>query len=103
MKKIYLRVRDTDTSNVVRAASLSKTDGERFTEALSIFSEKKPLLYPGEKLSDNCRNAIHPERLSNGCFSFNVSPIYARVDVYCQYRVDTPTGSRLYSLLLGEV
>ena len=103
MKKIYLRVMDDETEDVLRAVTLSQSDGKSFTDVLSVFSEKKPLLHPGEKLRDNCRNAIHPERLSNECFTFNVSPIFARVDVYCHYRVDTPTGSRLYSLLLGEV
>lgn len=103
MKHIYLRVTDTDAENVLCAASFSESDGERFADTLSVFSEKKPLLYPGEKLRDNCRNTMHPELLSNDCFSFTVSPIYARVDVYCLYRVGSPTGPRLYSLLLCEV
>lgn len=100
MKHIYLSVTDTDAENVLCAASLSDSDGERFTDTLSVFSEKKPLLHSDEKLRDNCRNVMHPGLLSNDCFSFTVSPIYARVVVYCQYRVDSPTGSRLYSLLL---
>lgn len=100
MKHIYLRVTDTDAENVLCAVSFSDSDGERFTDTLSVFSEKKPLLYPGEKLLDNCRNNMHPELISNDCFSFTVSPIYARVVVYCQYRVESPTGTRLYSLLL---
>lgn len=103
MKKIYLRVTDTNTGNVLYAASWSESDGEKFTDILSIFSEKKPRLYPGEILRENCRNTIHPERLSNDCFSFTVSPIYGRVDVYCMYRVDAPTGARLYSVLLCEI
>lgn len=100
MKHIYLSVTDTDSENVFCAATWSDTDGERFTDTLSVFSEKKPLLCPDENLHDNCRNTMHPELLSNDCFSFTVSPIYARVVVYCQYRVDSPTGPRLYSLLL---
>lgn len=103
MKKIYLRVMDTATANVLCAAAWSESDGKGFADILTIFSEKKPRLYSGEKLRDNCRNTIHPVRLSNDCFTFTVSPVYARVDVYCQYRVDTPTGPRLYSLLLCEV
>ena len=103
MKKIYLRVTDYNTADTLCAASWSDSDGETFADILSIFSEKKPRLYKNETLRDNCRNAIHPGRLSNDCFSFTVSSIYARVDVYCQYRVDSPTGPRLYSVLLCEV
>jgi len=103
MKNIYLRVTDMKTDYVLCSASWSESDGEKFADLLTIFSEKKPRLYTGETLRDNCRNTIHPERLSNDCFSFTVSPVYARVDVYCQYRVDVPTGSRLYSVLLCEI
>lgn len=103
MKKIYLRVTDTDAENVLCVASWSDTDGERFTDTLSVFSEKKPLLYPGEKLRDKYCDTMNPELLSKECFSFTVSPIYARVDVFCQYRVESPTGPRLYSILLCEV
>lgn len=103
MKNIYLRVTDTDTGLVLCAASWSESDGEKFADLLTIFSEKKPLLYTGEKLCDTCRDSIHPARISKDCFSFTVSPRYARVDVYCQYRVDVPTGSRLYSVLLCEI
>ena len=103
MKHIYLRVTDTDAENVLCAASLSDSDGERFTDTLSVFSEKKPLLHPDEKLRDNYSDTMNPELLSKSCFSFTVSPIYARVDVFCQYRVDSPTGPRLYSLLLCEI
>lgn len=103
MKKIYLRVTEINTDYVLCAASWSESDGKGFTDLLAIFSEKKPRLYTDEILRDNCRNTIYPERLSNDCFSFTVSPIYARVDVYCQYRVDAPTGSRLYSVLLCEI
>lgn len=103
MKNIYLRVTDTEAENVLCAASWSDTDGERFTDTLSVFSEKKPLLYPGEKLRYNYRDTVNPERLSRDCFSFTVSPIYARIDVFCQYRVDSPTGPRLYSILLCEI
>ena len=103
MKKIYLRVTDTNTGNVLCAASGSENDGKGFTDLLTIFSEKKPRLHSDEKLRDNCRNTIHPERLSSDCFSFTVSPIYGRVDVYCMYRVDAPTGARRYSVLLCEI
>lgn len=103
MKKIYLRVIDTNNCNILCAASWSEKDGKGFADILTIFSEKKPRLHSCEKLRDNCRNTIHPERLSNDCFSFTVSPIYGRVDVYCMYRVDAPTGPRLYSVLLCEV
>ena len=103
MKKIYLRVMDINTEDVLCTAAWSESDGKGFTDLLTIFSEKKPHLYPGEKLRGNCRNTIHPARLSNDCYSFTVSPVYARVDVYCQYLVDTPAGSRLYSVLLCEV
>lgn len=103
MKKIYLRVTDINTEYVLCAAAWSESDGKGFTDILTIFSEKKPRLYPGEKLRDNCRNTIHPAQLSNDCFSFTVSPIYGRVDVYCMYRVDAPTGTRLYSVLLCEI
>lgn len=103
MKKIYLRVTDSNTANVLCAASWSDSDGKGFTDLLSIFAEKKPHLYTDEKLCDDYRDTIHPERLSNDCFSFTVSPVYWRVDVYCTYRVDTPTGSRLYSLLFCEI
>ena len=103
MKKIYLRVTDMKTDCVLCAAEWFDSDGEKFVDLLAIFSEKKPRLFPGEKLRDNCRNTFHPERLSNDCFTFTVSPLYARVDVYCQYRVDAPTGTRLYSVLLCEI
>lgn len=103
MKNISIRVLDMNTANVLYAASWSESDGKGFTDLLTIFSEKNPCLYADETLRDNCRNTIHPERLSNDCFTFTVSPIYARVDVYCQYRVDAPTGERLYSVLLFEV
>lgn len=103
MKKIYLRVTDTNTGYVLCAASWSDSDGGKFADLLTIFSEKKPCLYAGETLRDNCRNTIHPEKLSNDCFSFTVSPIYARVNVFCQYRVDAPKGTRLYSVLLCDI
>ena len=103
MKKIYLRVTGTNTKNVICSASWSDSDGKGFTDILTIFSEKKPRLCKDEKLRDTCRDTINPARLSNDCFSFTVSPIYARVDVYCQYRADSPTGPRLYSVLLCEV
>lgn len=103
MKKIYLRVTDTNTADILCAASWSDTDGEKFDEILSVFTEKKPRLYPDEKLRDNYSDTMNPELLSKSCFSFTVSPIYARVDVFCQYRVDSPAGSRLYSLLLCEI
>ena len=103
MKKIYLHVTDENTENCICAASWSESDGEGFTDLLMLFSEKKPRLHSDEKLRDNCRNTIRPWRLSNDCFSFTVSPIYGRVDVYCMYRVDSPTGSRRYSVLLCEV
>lgn len=103
MKKIYLRVKDTNTDNVLCAASWSDSDGEGFADLLTIFSEKKARLAKDEKLRDACRDTIHPARLSSDCFSFTVSPIYGRVDAYCIYRVDSPTGPRLYSLLLCEV
>lgn len=103
MKKIYLRVTDRYTDCALCAASWSESDGKKFYDLLTIFTEKKPRLYAGETLCDNCRNTIHPARLSNDCYSFTVSPIYARVDVFCQYAVDSPTGSRLYSVLLSEV
>ena len=103
MKKIYFRVTDTETSYVLCAASWSDNDGEKFEDILSVFTEKKPRLYPDEKLRDNYRDTMNPELLSKNCFSFNVSPIYARVDVFCQYRVDSSRGQRLYSLLLCEI
>lgn len=103
MKKIYLRVTDDNTEKCLCAAEWSDSDGKEFADILTIFSEKKPRLYSGEKLRDNCRNTIHPARLSNDCFSFTVSPIYGRVDVYCMYRAESPTGPRLYSVLLCEV
>lgn len=103
MKKIYLRVTDTITANALCASSWADTDGEKFDEILTVFTEKKPLLCPDEKLRDNYRDTVNPERLSMACFSFTVSPIYARIDIFCQYRVDAPTGTRLYSLLLCEI
>lgn len=103
MKNIYLRVTDTNTGYELCAESWSELDGKGFTDLLTIFSEKKPRFNPDEKLRDNCRNTIHPARLSNDCFSFTVSPIYGRVDIYCMYRVDAPTGPRLYSVLLCEI
>ena len=103
MKKIYLRVTDENTDIVLCATSWSDSDGEGFTDILKIFSEKKARLYKDEKLRDNCRSTIHPARLSNDCYSFTVSPIYGRVDVYCMYKVDSPTGPRLYSVLLCEI
>lgn len=102
MKKIYLRVTDTNTANVLCDSAWYDTDGEKFDEILTVFTEKKPLLYPDEKLRDNYRDTVNPERISKYCFSFTVSPIYARIDIFCQYRVDSPTGQRLYSLLLYE-
>ena len=103
MKKLFLRVTDTNTGYVICAASWSESDGGKFADLLTIFSEKKPRLYTGEKLRDVYRDTIHPARLSKDCFSFTVSPIYARIDAYCQYRVDAPTGPRLYSVLLCEI
>lgn len=103
MKKIYLRVTDADADNELFAASWSDTDGERFTDILSVFSEKKPLLHSDEKLSENYRNTINHERLSKGCFSFTVSPIYGMVSIYCVYRVDSPSGQRIYTILLCDV
>lgn len=102
MKKIYLRVTDTETSYVLCAASWSDNDGEKFEDILSVFTEKKPRLYPDEKLRDIYCDTMNKELLSRDCFSFTVSPISARVDVFCQYRADSPTGPRLYSLLLCE-
>lgn len=103
MKKIYLRVTDTNASVVLCAESWFESEGEKFYEILSVFAEKKPRLYPGEKLRDNYRDTMNPDLLSKTCFSFTVSPIYARVDVYCQYRVDSSKGPRLYTLLLCEI
>lgn len=103
MKKIYLRVTDTDAENALCVEEWSYSDGEKFDEILSVFTEKKPRLRPDEKLRDNYRDTVNPERLSRDCFSFTVSPIYARIDVFCQYRVDSQTGTRLYSLLLCEI
>lgn len=103
MKQVYLRVTDTDTNYVLCAASWSDTDGEKFDDILSVFTEKKPRLFTDEKLRDNYRDTMNPDLLSKDCFSFTVSPIYARVDVYCQYRADSPRGQRLYSLLLCEI
>lgn len=103
MKKIYLRVTDTNTAIALFVSSWSDTDGEKFDEMLSVFTEKKPRLYPDEKLRDNYSDTMNPELLSKSCFSFTVSPIYARVDVFCQYWADAPTGPRLYSLLLCEI
>ena len=103
MKKISLRVVDVEKSYVLCAASWSDTDGEKFDEILSVFTEKKPRLYPDEKLRDNYSATMNPELLSKNCFSFNISPITARVDVFCQYRADSPRGTRLYSLMLYEV
>ena len=103
MKKIYLRVTDTNTANALFDSSWSDTDGEKFDEILTVFTEKKPLRYPDEKLRDNYRDTVNPERLSRDCFSFTVSPIYVRIGIFCQYLVDAPTGTRLYSLLLCEI
>lgn len=103
MKKIYLRVTDPETSDVLCYASWSDNDGEKFEDILSVFTEKKPRLYPDEKLRDIYCDTMNKELLSRYCFSFTVSPIYARVDIYCQYWVDSSAGPRLYSLLLCEI
>lgn len=95
--------RKKDFSSIAQGTVVRGSRGKDFAELLSIFTDHRPKLLPGEQLADNCKTLIPGRKgvfISSDCFNTKVATDGA-VSILCEYETTSPDGARIHSYFLN--